>query len=390
MAVAGVIGGVGQAVGGDSGSFWRQTGAGAPSALAGAAARSLVTGTSFGDNILAVLPDVIGTTVGRLAARAVAGSGRARGETSIAQPEAQGGIDNLGGITIDLDDPRFSLTGSADTAAASSPFDERGFNRDYLAAGRAQVFLHAASGDVARARDLLLLSFGPTSDAVAKPRASSVKVTAVGGEYDGVTGAFPVGDGSGYWNRSLTSFGTYVGAQGSSEIRWVEDTAVMTRARTELARFDSQVGSLFTFAATTAITAAFESVNMIYTGVQYGTGKITATEAAMGLVPRMRAIAGHGLRGVGSAAESAVPQVTANRLAGNAFRDEIAGLLKAEGRDVSTEVYKSTPFGKRFIDIEVSKDGQVLGSIETNLEGRNTRQRRGKRICGLKPMTATS
>jgi hypothetical protein len=29
------------------------------------------------------------------------------------------------------------------------------------------------------------------------------------------------------------------------------------------------------------------------------------------------------------------------------------------------EVYKPTSFGKRFIDIEVSKDGQVLGGIET-------------------------
>ena len=68
-------------------------------------------------------------------------------------------------------------------------------------------------------------------------------------------------------------------------------------------------------------------------------------------------------------AERAVPQVAANRLAGDAFRDEIAGLLKAEGRDVGTEVYKSTPFGKRFIDIEVSKDGQVLGGIETKFGG---------------------
>ena len=69
------------------------------------------------------------------------------------------------------------------------------------------------------------------------------------------------------------------------------------------------------------------------------------------------------------AADEAAPlaQVTLNRIAGNAFRDSLAASLRAAGRDVETEVYKSTPFGKRFIDIEVSKDGQVLGGIETKV-----------------------
>jgi len=59
--------------------------------------------------------------------------------------------------------------------------------------------------------------------------------------------------------------------------------------------------------------------------------------------------------------------VAANRLAGNAFRDELASLLTSAGRQVQTEVYKWTPFGARFIDIEVSADGEVLGGIETKL-----------------------
>ncbi len=42
---------------------------GAAGGLAGAAARSLVTGTDFGDNIMAVLPDVIGQTVGSIIGR---------------------------------------------------------------------------------------------------------------------------------------------------------------------------------------------------------------------------------------------------------------------------------------------------------------------------------
>ncbi len=59
--------------------------------------------------------------------------------------------------------------------------------------------------------------------------------------------------------------------------------------------------------------------------------------------------------------------VQANRIAGNAFRDELAAGLTAEGRQVSKEVYKWTPFGKRYIDIEVSMQGKVLGGIETKV-----------------------
>lgn len=59
--------------------------------------------------------------------------------------------------------------------------------------------------------------------------------------------------------------------------------------------------------------------------------------------------------------------VTANRTAGNAFRDSLAQALKDAGRDVQTEVYKWTPFGARFIDIEVSMEGEVLGGVEAKL-----------------------
>ncbi len=59
--------------------------------------------------------------------------------------------------------------------------------------------------------------------------------------------------------------------------------------------------------------------------------------------------------------------MTANRIAGNAFRDELATALRAEGRTVETEVYKPTLFGKRYIDLEVSLDGKVLGGIETKV-----------------------
>jgi len=66
-------------------------------------------------------------------------------------------------------------------------------------------------------------------------------------------------------------------------------------------------------------------------------------------------------------AEEAVAQVTRNRAAGNAFRDEIASLLEAAGRDVKIEQYKWTPFGPRYIDVEVSMGERVLGGIETKV-----------------------
>ena len=72
-------------------------------------------------------------------------------------------------------------------------------------------------------------------------------------------------------------------------------------------------------------------------------------------------------------------QVQLNRAAGNAFRDEMAGLLQDAGRDVTTEVYKKTPLGPRFIDIEVSQDGRVLSGVETKLDGsRYTPSQRAK------------
>jgi RHS repeat-associated protein len=63
------------------------------------------------------------------------------------------------------------------------------------------------------------------------------------------------------------------------------------------------------------------------------------------------------------------PTVQQNRAAGNAFRDELAEGLRMEGREVKTEVYKPTPFGARFMDIEVSLEGKVLGGIETKVGG---------------------
>jgi hypothetical protein len=60
-------------------------------------------------------------------------------------------------------------------------------------------------------------------------------------------------------------------------------------------------------------------------------------------------------------------QVLRNKEAGDKFRDEIANLLQKAGKNVDTEVYHWTPFGRRFIDIEVSSNGKVVGGIETKV-----------------------
>lgn len=43
--------------------------------------------------------------------------------------------------------------------------------------------------------------------------------------------------------------------------------------------------------------------------------------------------------------------------------------MRAEGRIVETEVYKRTPFGKRYIDIDVWHNEVNLGGIETKVGG---------------------
>ena len=73
-----------------------------------------------------------------------------------------------------------------------------------------------------------------------------------------------------------------------------------------------------------------------------------------------RGLAALGARAIGSAGS----RVAANKIAGDAFRDEIADAFESNGYGVSKEVAKKTPFGRRVIDVEVSKDGEVLGGVE--------------------------
>jgi hypothetical protein len=73
--------------------------------------------------------------------------------------------------------------------------------------------------------------------------------------------------------------------------------------------------------------------------------------------------AGPAVRVEGEAAK----RLKSNKIAGDAWRDEVKRALEAEGRTVYPEVTKSTPFGTRVIDLEVYEDEALLGGIETKV-----------------------
>jgi RHS repeat-associated protein len=98
----------------------------------------------------------------------------------------------------------------------------------------------------------------------------------------------------------------------------------------------------------------------LFTGGYAALGSVTTFGfSGSGVVPR-------GFRFSSPASSNlGLPQVQINRINGNSFRDRIAEALRSQGRDVSTEVYKRTPFGRRYIDIEVGYNGKNLGGVET-------------------------
>jgi len=61
--------------------------------------------------------------------------------------------------------------------------------------------------------------------------------------------------------------------------------------------------------------------------------------------------------------------VEAKREKGLAAENEIADQLRKQGFDVKQHVTRETPFGRRVVDIEVWKDGELLGGIEVKTGG---------------------
>ncbi len=84
---------------------------------------------------------------------------------------------------------------------------------------------------------------------------------------------------------------------------------------------------------------------------------------AMGL--GAKAVAGEEMAAANAGKSSKASQLSKNKAKGDAFRDEIAELFEKNGYEVEKEVTKKTPFGNRRLDMEVKKDGKVLGGIET-------------------------
>ena len=72
----------------NAGFYANQALSGMAGAVAGGAARSLITGTDFGDNVLAALPDVVGATIGNMAGDGL--RGRSFSPRPSAPTEAQG------------------------------------------------------------------------------------------------------------------------------------------------------------------------------------------------------------------------------------------------------------------------------------------------------------
>jgi RHS repeat-associated protein len=92
-------------------------------------------------------------------------------------------------------------------------------------------------------------------------------------------------------------------------------------------------------------------------------GVVEAGEEGVALEDAVEEGVEEGMEEAGSAG------VQANKAAGDAWRDEVAEGLQQEGREVSTEVTKKTPFGVRRVDIEVKYGGKVQGGIETKVGG---------------------
>jgi len=117
------------------------------------------------------------------------------------------------------------------------------------------------------------------------------------------------------------------------------------------------------FMAMMAVKNSPESVDGAYSGAAF---MMATAGAGMLMGPSVAPAAGPTNRAA-TAPAAARPTVGGNKAAGDAFRDEVAAAFEANGYQVRTEVVKQTPFGRRVIDVEVSRGGQVLGGIETKV-----------------------
>ena len=68
-------------------------------------------------------------------------------------------------------------------------------------------------------------------------------------------------------------------------------------------------------------------------------------------------------------ASGSAKRLADNKKKGDDYRDELGQFFKQCGCDVEYEVPFDTPFGKRRLDLVVSKNGKILGGIEAKTGG---------------------
>jgi hypothetical protein len=92
-------------------------------AIANAAARSLVNGSDFGDNLMAALPDVIGSTIGNMIGSAFARDGRSGGGGGSTAYDGDGTTEpfELSGPVVDMGDGTVQITLPDGTTSRGAP-----------------------------------------------------------------------------------------------------------------------------------------------------------------------------------------------------------------------------------------------------------------------------
>ncbi|WP_034160758.1 hypothetical protein, partial [Sphingomonas sp. ERG5] len=162
VAAAGIGGGVGAWAGGKLGAtsltdrsfsnIAANLGASAAGGFANAATRSLISGTDFGDNLMAALPDVIGSTIGNLVAGGISGGHEARIKRLLDSPDQE--VRDKGIRMLQQDDAKFvaaedkRLAKQQEAAFSSGDLDTADFigeQRNDLTTNSAVVGIRVAS-----------------------------------------------------------------------------------------------------------------------------------------------------------------------------------------------------------------------------------------------------
>jgi len=216
---------------------------GSAAAVAGAAVRTFLTGTDFGDNVLAALPDVVGDTIGNALAQDIEGGRRfISGISDFSTYSTPSQMDGYGDLSaVDAMGEEFDSVGNfADHTPSNVD------TQSSLAAVNAYIVAENEKADpfLKFAHDAIRQTYGMTlsqaSQAASSPdNASNIYVSndGNGGAYDGP----PAYTANEYWNQGMTSFGI-PRMQADGSYSWVENADTMARVNSDLAQFDRQVG----------------------------------------------------------------------------------------------------------------------------------------------------